>query len=278
MVFAALAFGPVAAEDAQNRPVRLVVAGGCMTEIVFAFGQGDKVVGVDSSSIYPEAATGLPQIGYLRALSSEGILGLSPTLVLTTRDAGPPHALEQIEQAGVRVAKLDGSPTQEACRQRIHEIGKLFNRPHEAKILVEKLDGELAGANRYAEKAAAVPARVLFVYARGGGILNVSGKGTAADAMIQLSGARNAITEFEGYRPLTPEAVVTAAPEVILLTTRGLESVGGPEGLFAQPGLALTPAGRHRRFVALDDLYLLGFGPRLGEAVLELCQKLHPSR
>lgn len=107
--------------------------------------------------------------------------------------------------------------------------------------------------------------------------MNVSGTGTSADAIIALAGGKNAVQGYESYKPLTAEGAVEAAPDVILVTTRGLASSGGVEGLLKQPGLELTPAGQAGRVVAMDDLYLLGFGPRLGEAVRDLCGQLHPA-
>jgi iron complex transport system substrate-binding protein len=117
---------------------------------------------------------------------------------------------------------------------------------------------------------------VLFIYARGGGTLMVGGTGTPAAAMIRLAAGENAVSAFDGFKPLTAEAVTTAAPDVILVPSRGLATLGGVDGLVAQPGIALTPAGKARRVVAMDDLLLLGFGPRLGSAVRELAILLHP--
>lgn len=106
--------------------------------------------------------------------------------------------------------------------------------------------------------------------------MNVAGSGTSAEAMIELAGAENALTGIDGFKPLTAEAVVEAAPDVILMLTRGLDSVGGVDGMLEQPGIELTPAGENCRIVAMDDLLLLGFGPRLGTAVRALTEKLHP--
>jgi iron complex transport system substrate-binding protein len=105
--------------------------------------------------------------------------------------------------------------------------------------------------------------------------MNVSGTGTSADAIIELAGGKNAVTGYENYKPLTAEGAVAAAPEFILVTSRGLEASGGVDGLLKQPGLALTPAGKEKRVIAMDDLLLLGFGPRVGQAAKELCEKLH---
>jgi iron complex transport system substrate-binding protein len=117
---------------------------------------------------------------------------------------------------------------------------------------------------------------VLFVYARGAGTVAVAGRATAADEMIRLAGGRNAIDEFDGFKPLTAEAAVTAAPDVVLMLARGIDSLGGADSVWAQPGLAQTPAARGRRLVVMDDLYLLGFGPRTGAAVSDLARQLHP--
>ena len=132
----------------------------------------------------------------------------------------------------------------------------------------------LAEARAVRDGATSTP-RILFIYARGAGTMQVAGAGSSAEAMIELAGAENAIIGFEGYKPMTAEAVAAAAPDVILMLNRGIESIGGIDGLLEQPGIALTPAGKNRRVVAMDDLLLLGFGPRLGKAVLTLTQKLH---
>jgi iron complex transport system substrate-binding protein len=117
--------------------------------------------------------------------------------------------------------------------------------------------------------------RALFVYARGAGLINVSGTGTAAELVMELAGAQNAVTEFKGFKPLTAEAVVTSAPEVVIIPERGLRSLGGKDELFNQPGLAQTPAGRARLVIAVDDALLLGLGPRIGEGVKTLARELH---
>lgn len=116
---------------------------------------------------------------------------------------------------------------------------------------------------------------MLFIYARGQGTLNVAGRVTGADTIIKLAGAVNAVDGYTDYKPLTPEGAVAAAPDVILLMDKGLESIGGPEALWQLPGLAQTPAGRQKRVISLDGLMLLGFGPRLGQAALALNQALY---
>lgn len=253
---------------------RIVSASGSITETIYALGGQEKLAAVDISSNYPAEAARLPKIGYARQLSAEGILSMNPTLVLAHEDAGPPEVLGQVEKSGVKVVKLTNKHTAEAAVERINRIGELLGLQAEAETLAASLTQDLKTAGELAAKSGIRP-KVLFIYTRGPGVVNVSGRGTAADAIITLAGGANAITAYEGYRPLTAEGAVEAAPDIILVTSHGLDSAGGVEGLLKQPGLALTPAGKAGRVYAMDDLLLLGFGPRLGKAVLELNEKLH---
>lgn len=254
---------------------RIVSAAGSLTETLFALGAQDEIVAVDVSSVYPVEVNALPKIGYARQLSAEGILGMNPSVIFVTEDAGPPEVLKQLADAKVKVVTLDNKHTPEAAAARILTIGETIGRKAEAEKIVAKLNEEVAAAKAVVAAVTSKP-KVMFIYARGGGVMNVSGSGTSADAIIEMAGGVNAVKEYENYKPLTAEGAVTAAPDVILLTTRGMDASGGMEGLLKQPGLALTPAGQNGRIVVMDDLYLLGFGPRLGQATKELCEKLHP--
>jgi iron complex transport system substrate-binding protein len=253
--------------------VRIVSVGGAVTETVFALGQDAKLVGTDSSSIFPEAATRLPQVGYQRQLSAEGVLSLKPNVVLAMAEAGPPNAVQQIESAGVKILRVNGENSIDGAKMKIREIAKALNVESKGEDLIIKLDADLSEAKQCADELQTRP-RVLFIYARGSGTPQVSGTKTAADAMINLAGGQNAVTEFENFKPLTPESMVASAPDFILLPTRGLESIGGIEGLLKTPGVSETPAGKNRRIITVDDLVLLGFSPRMGEGLKELCGKL----
>jgi iron complex transport system substrate-binding protein len=255
---------------------RIVAVGGTVTEIVYALGAGERLVGIDTSSTYPEVATKLLQVGYQRALSVEGILSLRPSLVLATAEAGPPTVLHQLQTAGTPVLTIPAPYTVEGVQMKIRLVAQALGLPAQGEQLVQALTQDVATASALLQPARAQP-RVLFLYTRGQGALQVSGRGTAAEAMVTLADGVNAVTGYEGYKPLTPEAVIAAAPDVLLLPARGLDSVGGIDGLLKAPGVALTPAGQGRRIVTMDDLYLLGFGPRLGQAVHDLAIFLHPA-
>jgi iron complex transport system substrate-binding protein len=199
---------------------------------------------------------------------------------MTIADAGPPEVIAQIEGAGIPVFVVPTEDSVAGAKNAISTIGRIVSRVEQAQALIQEIDADVAGARSYVDRVTAAgdaeQRSATFVYARGAGTLMVSGISTSADAMIELAGARNAVTGYRGYKPLTPEALVAAAPEVLIFTNSGLRSIGGVEGAREIPGVDQTPAGRHGRFIAMDDLYLLGFGPRLGEAVRDLSQRIYP--
>lgn len=266
-----LAFGNEAGKKAARR---IVSVGGGLTEIIYALGAEKELVGVDTTSLYPQAATKLPSVGYARALSSEGILALSPTLVLATEDAGPPVVLRQIGTAGVPVSVLPANDRFEGVLERIQHVGNLIERGAQASQLETQLkqDWQHARAPILARKTPA--SRVLFILSHSPAQIMVGGRKTSADAMIAYAGARNAVDGFDGFKPLTPEAVIAAQPDIVLFTEQGMSVVGGIDGALKLPGLAQTPAGQKRRIVAQEAMFMLGFGPRLPQALSALDQAL----
>jgi len=273
---AALALAACAQRERDGaETTRVISVGGAITEIVVALGAEPRLVGVDTSSVHPAHIKHLPQVGYQRTLSAEGILALRPSLLLLSSEAGPPAVLAQLEAAGVPSRVLRGEPTVAGAEEKIRAVAESLGLPQRGEALVAALHADMKEAQALLARTSSKP-RVLFIYARGASTIMVSGKGTTADAMIRLAGGENAVSEFEGFKPITSEAVVAAKPDIILIPTHGLESLGGIEALFRQPGLSLTPAGEAKRVVSMDDLLLLGFGPRTGKAVRELGQKLHP--
>lgn len=259
---------------ADTKDLKIVTIGGSATEIVYALGAGERVVGADTSSVYPEAATKLPQVGYQRTLSAEGVLSLKPSLVILTPDAGPPPAIQQIENAGIRIVRISNDLTVEGAKAKIRQIAKVLNLQAKGEEVIKQLDSDLSDAQKIVAAQKSKP-KVVFIYARGAGTANVGGTDTAADAMIKLAGGENPVTGYAQYKPLTPEALVSAQPDAILLPSRGLDSMGGIDGILNLPGVKETPAGKNKKIVAVNDLLLLGFTPRLGQGVKDLCEKIH---
>ncbi len=271
---AALAAGAGAVETAAP-PQRIIAAGGDMTEIVFALGHGDRIVAVDSTSSWPPEARALPQVGYFRRLAPEGLLSLSPDLVLAGADAGPPGALEVLESAGVEVAVAPRAASLAGIPEKIRFVGRVIDDAPAAEALAARLAAELAAATAAAAKIPTRP-RVLFVLSVREGAPIVGGDGSSADMVIRAAGGVNAAARVTGYRPMAREAVIAAAPDVIVMTEAHAETLGGLDEVMGRQDIALTPAGQAGRGVMMDAILMLGLGPRAPEAVRALARAIHP--
>ncbi|GAA5164330.1 heme/hemin ABC transporter substrate-binding protein [Viridibacterium curvum] len=249
---------------------RLVSVGGGLTEIVYLLDASADLVGVDTTSLFPAVAQNLPSVGYARTLSAEGILALSPTHLLASEEAGPPTVLQQVRAAGITVSVLAANHRFEGLLDRIKRIGEIIGRAPQAAQHTQRLQREWSSTTATIAARKRTAPKVLFVLAHAPNQIMVSGSNTGADAMITYAGGKNAITGFEGYKPLTPEAAIAAQPDLILLTDQGLTASGGIDSVLRLPGLVSTPAGQARRVIAQDAVFMLGFGPRLPAAVRAL--------
>lgn len=247
---------------------RIVTLNGAITETLFALGVGRNIVGRDTSSYYPASVLRIPTVGYQHRLNAEGILRLRPTLVIGLSNVKPHSVIQQIRSAGVPVLLLTQPKHIASSKQMIRRLGRAVNKAKEAKQLIQKMDIQLKTL-RTLRTQQKKKKRILFLYIRGTKMCFALGQQTYAGGMLQLIGATNAL-RVRYVKPISAEAMVTARPDVIVLFTKGVQSVGGMKGIYKIPGLHLTPAGRNRRFVIMDDLYLGGFGPRAGHAALDL--------
>ena len=269
--------------DAEGKTVlitsseRIVSLNGSTTEILFALGVGDNVVGCDASSTYPKSVKEkLPSVGYQYGLNAEGILSLNPTLVIGRIDVKPPQVVEQLRMAGVTVLLLEEPRSFETAKQRLRTIGKAVGSKEQAEKLIEALDADIKKLEtKLASRQGQPKQKALFLYLRGTQTTLVLGTDTAPGAMFDIVGAENAAGNIKGNKPMTAEAVIAAQPDVYVLFTSGLKSIGGVDGLLKLPGLAHTPAGQNRRVVTLDGQYLSGFGPRCGRAALDLFKGIY---
>ena len=252
------------------RTMRLISIGGALTEIIYLLKADAELVGVDTTSIYPAAATRLSNVGYARSLSAEGILALRPTQLLATAEAGPPIVLKQIIDSGIPLSILPSGHQFIDVIDRVRTIGRLVHKTDAAEALVSRLLLEWNATQKRVVNSKLNSTRVLFILSQNPNQLMVGGEKTSAAAMIAYAGARNAISGFSGFKPLTPEAVIAANPDVLLLTDQGTKAVGGISGVLRLPGIKQTRAGKEQKVVSLEAMYLLGFGPRMPLAVAEL--------
>lgn len=269
-------------QDARGRevsidnPQRIVSIGGAVTEILYALGLQDRIVGVDTTSLYPPSALSeRPNVGYMRQLSPEGVLSLDPKLILAVEGSGPKETLDVLENAKVPLISVPDAFTEEGLIKKIGIVAHAMDADARGACLTKAVSTDLAALKDLRAKIGK-PARVMFVMSFLNGRAMVAGRKTAADAIIGLSGGVNAIDDFDGYKPLNDEAIVAAKPDVVLTMQRGREELSA-NTVFANPAFALTPAAANKSFIAMDGLYLLGFGPRTASAAHDLALKLYPS-
>ncbi|WFE56399.1 ABC transporter substrate-binding protein [Micromonospora sp. WMMD712] len=249
---------------------------GSIAEIVFSLGLGGNVVGRDTSTTFPAAAR-LPVVTPAgHDLSAEAVLALAPTVVLADDSIGPPETLRQLRAAGIPVVLVAAEQTLDAVPAHVRAIAAALGVGEAGERLVARVQGEIAAARDGVPDAASP--RVAFLYLRGtAGVYLIGGRGAGSDAMIEAAGGVDAGTAIglAKFRPLTSEGLINAAPDVILVMSGGLASVGGVDGLLRLPGVAQTPAGAARRIVDMDDGVLLTFGTRSGRVVRALADALH---
>lgn len=256
----------VAQADSQKR---IVSVSGANTEILYALGMGDKIVGTDTTSDYPKAAKNTPKIGYMRALSTEGVLSLKPDLIILTEEAGPPPVLHQLKEIGIKILELKAARSIKDIQRNIEIIADELDIKPKAQDVLSKIQIDMDLLKK-AKQTSPLKPRIMIILQYGGGAPMVAGTNTAANAIISLSGGQNVVTQYEGYKPLTPEAALKMQPDYILVTQMGLELAGGLDAFMKIPGINLTKAGQEKRIIAMDAQYLLGFGPRTAEAALML--------
>lgn len=266
--------GAGAAPTTEPAPTqRIIPLDGDVAEVVFALGMGDQVVATDLSATYPPEADALPQIGYQRALSAEPILTFDPTLLIGSDLAGPPEVLDELQRAGVRVEIIAAEATPAGPAQKIRAVAGVLGIADEGARVAAEVQAAIDAAMP-AEPAAepAARLRVAMLYLRGESTQIVFGAGSGIDWVIEATGATDIADELGivDTAQVTAEALVVAAPDVLLVTEDGLASVGGIDGLVALPAIAGTPAAAHRAVLAYDAQLMLGNGPRTGEFLAQL--------
>lgn len=273
---------PVTVDSSDGREVtvedasRILPLNGGVAEIVFTLGLGDQVVGRDITATFAEAKK-LPQVTKAHDVSAESVLSLRPTVVLADTDTGPKEAIGQIRDAGVPVVVLDPATELADVTTRTTRVAEALGVPAAGKALNQRMSDELAAARAVVPKGSRP--RVAFLYMRGSAaVYLIGGRGSGADSLIEAAGAVDAGKEAgldKPFTPITSEALVRAQPDVILMMTKGLESVGGVEGLVKIPGIGQTPAGMNRRVVDMEDGVLLGYGPRTPLVIDILVDRIH---
>lgn len=270
LCLALAASGPAFADD----PARVITLGGSVTEIAVALGAEGRLVARDTTSNWPESVGALPDVGYIRALSPENVLALDPDLIVAEGDAGPPEAVDVLKAAGIPFVLVPEATDPAGIVAKVEAVSQALSLPAEGDALAAELQGKLDAAEARASTVTA-PKRVLFVLSLQGGGVMAGGEGTEAEGIIRLAGGVNAATGFQGYKPMTDEAVLAAQPDAILMMDREGDLSIADADVLAQPALSQTPAAQSATLIRMDGMLLLGFGPRTPEAADRLYAALY---
>lgn len=272
-------------EAVEEKTHRIISLDGSITELIYTLGLGDQLVATDVTSTFPEEAKSKATLGHVRQLSVEGVLALNPTMIFIAEEATELEAVKLLANSpNIELVSIPIESSMDGPVKAAEAIASALALEQEETIstLKTKLEQEQAVLQNIIDTINRP--KVLFIYARGTKTLMVAGTDTPTEKMIQLAGGQNAISEFDGFKPLTPEALLQAQPDVLLLFESGIKSLADEQqgldaeaGLLAIPGISQTPAGKAKRIITMDGQYLCGFGPRVGEAAIELATALKQS-
>jgi iron complex transport system substrate-binding protein len=254
---------------------RIVSIGGDITEILYALKAEGKIIAIDSTSQFPAEALGTKaNVGYMRALSAEGVLSATPTLIIAAKDAGPPPVVAVLKSSSVPYVEVPDDKTPEGVAAKIRFVASVVGADAAGDALAKDVERDFALLAEQRSKIAK-PKRALFVLSVQSGRATVAGTGTSADAMFKLAGAVNAAGDAHGYKPLADEAGIEIAPDAIVTMQSGRS--GPPsDPVTTVKALAESPAVKQHQLIEMNALYLLGFGPRCARAARELMAALYP--
>lgn len=242
-------------------------------EIIDSLGLKSILIGRDIASTEP-ALEDVPVVTSGHQVVAEKIIALNPDLVIIDSSVGPTQAIASLEKAGIRIARINEVWTVDGISKKVVEVAALLGVPITGKKLSSLIDSTISSASKKVEGSP----RVLFLYLRGGNsIYLVGGAGSGADSMLKAIGAIDvgATAGSKPFTALTSESLIAMKPDVILVMTKGLASVGGVAGLIELPGVAQTPAGKNSRIISVDDSLLLSFGARTPSLLSSLADALN---
>lgn len=243
---------------------KIVSLSGGITEIVSALGHEKEIVGTDVTSTYPVTLKATAKdLGHVRSMTVEPIMAVNPTMILASDKDINPELLGKIKSSGIKTELFNQEYSVNGTKKLIEQVAKALGNSDYQK-LNDKIDTDLQQIQPIAKKP-----KVLFIYSRGN-MMMVSGKNTPMASLIEIAGGENAVNDFEDFKPLTPEAVVKANPDVLFFFSSGLQGAGGNEGVLKMPGVSQTNAGKNKKIIAMDGGLVSSFGPRVGEAAVAL--------
>ena len=278
----ALSASPVVVTDAGGRKIeisdgsRVAAIGGDITEIVYALGAEARLVAIDSTSQFPPAALRTKKnVGYMRAISTEGVLSVGATLIIASERAGPPDVVKALKATSTPYVEIRDEFNTAGITEKVRLIARALDLPSAGERLAASIEAAFKKLDS-ARASIVKQQRALFVLSVQNARAVVGGRETSADAVLRLAGLENAATSMQGFKPVADEALAELAPDIVVTMRRGAASGHGTDEIRSLNGFRLTPAGASNRVVEMDGLYLLGFGPRAPAAALELMRAAYP--
>ena len=255
---------------------RIVVAGGSITEILFFLNESKNIVAVDTTSNFPKEAKNLPSIGYVRALSAEGVLSLNPTLIIGESDMGPKNVLQQLRKTQIELKIINEKNTIKGIEDKILCIAKILGK--------EKTD--VLSKNKYFEKSTRDLKMIskinsknnikgLVILMMQGTSPVVAGRNTSGEDFLEMIGSKNSMSSFEGWKPAGKEAILLSNPNFILITKRAIKNYSSLNSFLNESGIDMTEAAQNKNVYPLDGMSFLGFGPRTVNSGLEISNKIY---
>lgn len=267
-------------EKGEKKDMRIVCLSKHLTEMMFAIGQGNKIVAVDLSSTYPDSARLLKTVGYHRALSAEGIISMDPDLVIHSKDIGPEQVEAQLLKAGIKEKIFGAANTIDSAKLLLKELGDYFGAGPAADSVILKMNNDLSETAKKINdrKITDTPSVMIIHFGRANNVYFVmSGRNGAGDKMIKMAGGKTAHYDAKGARQISAEAVAAANPDIIIATDFGFDQMGNMDKFISGvPGVSLTNAAKNKRIYRFEEHDLIYFGPRTGENVLKLFNLIHP--
>ena len=265
-------------DEGKNDKVRIVCVSKQLTELLFALGQGDKIVGIDISSTYPPETKNITTVGYHRMLSAEGIISLNPTVVYynggTDASIGPETVIKQLKDVGIPMKEYPGTTTIEETKALIRQLAKEFKAESKGEELCTKLDADMKKAQEKLSSFTVKPKVMVIHYGRASNNYFVMGNNGNQNSMIVWAGGINA-ADTTGFKLLSAEVIARSQPDVILATDFGYDQLGSEDKFVELPGIKLTPAAKNHKIYRIEEHDLIYPGPRTGENVMKLIDLIH---
>jgi iron complex transport system substrate-binding protein len=256
-------------------PSRIVVAGGSITEILFSLGEQEKIVAVDRTSNYPAGVSEFPVVGYVRALSAEGVLSLAPSLVLGEDDMGPIEVLTQLKSTGISIRRIPERHTAMGIVEKVLCVAEVVGYPEsELDRLTQEYLAKVKDVGRSRDEVErGNRPKVAVIMALRDGVPFAAGSETSAAGILEMAGGDNVFAGFKGWKPVSLELMVGANPSLIVMPERGMKMSGGREAVLSHPSVKVTNAAKNNGLVVVDGMTLLGFGPRTLQASIDLSKE-----